>query len=208
MPDSYFITGTGTEVGKTYVTALLLEALNASGRPAVGYKPIACGSREDAEQLHAAGAIGPTLEAVNPEFYKSALSPLAASWIENRPVDWKTLVSGAEALRARFSLVLIEGAGGWKVPVTESLTMADLAVALGAPVLVVVDNRLGALNETLLTLDSISQHGLTCAGLILNHPREERDAASISNVAVLDAMTSVPIIAEVMHGQTEIDVSL
>ena len=102
-------------------------------------------------------------------------------------------------------MVLAEGVGGWKVPCTADKTMADLAVELGWPVIVVVDNRLGALNHTLLTLESIASHGLSCAGLILNQPEEERDAASISNTAVLSQLVEAPILAEIMHDQDEIE---
>ncbi len=201
----FFITGTSTEVGKTFVTVLLLRAYAASGVEAVGYKPVACGSREDADHLHRASAGQLSLDDINPLAYRVPAAPLAAAMIENRPVEWAAMLEGAMHLARDYPVVLVEGVGGWKVPCTAELTMADLATELGWPVIVVVDNRLGALNHTLLTLESIHDHGLHCAGMILNHPGEERDAASVSNAAILAQVTRIPILAEVMHGQTEID---
>ena len=99
----------------------------------------------------------------------------------------------------------MEGAGGWEVPLTADVTLADFAATLALPVIVVVNNRLGAINHTLLTVRNIQQRGLHCAGVILNYVQEERDAASISNHAVLDHCLGVPVLAEVMHGETEID---
>ncbi|MDA7614275.1 dethiobiotin synthase [Verrucomicrobiales bacterium] len=205
MVGGYFITGTSTNVGKTFVTSLLLKAFRASGVAAVGYKPVACGSREDAEALRGACEGEVTLDEVNPLAYRVPAAPMAAVMIENVPLDWDAMLAGARVLRERFPMVLAEGVGGWKVPCTAQKTMADLAVEIGWPVIVVVDNRLGALNHTLLTLESIASHGLSCAGLILNQPEEERDAASISNTAVLSQLVEVPILAEIMYDQDELE---
>jgi dethiobiotin synthetase len=205
MVGGYFITGTSTDVGKTFVTSLLLKAFRASGVAAVGYKPVACGSREDAKALRGACEGEVTLDEVNPLAYRVPAAPMAAVMIENVPLDWDAMLAGARVLRERFPMVLAEGVGGWKVPCTAQKTMADLAVEIGWPVIVVVDNRLGALNHTLLTLESIASHGLSCAGLILNQPEEERDAASISNTAVLSQLVEVPILAEIMYDQDELE---
>ena len=115
---SYFITGTDTGVGKTHVACLLLRALNAAGRPALGFKPIACGDRFDAEALRAAGA-DPALplDLINPVWFRAPAAPLAASMIENRPVDRDGIRKAYAELASRAGTVLIEGAGGWEVPV-------------------------------------------------------------------------------------------
>lgn len=83
--------------------------------------------------------------------------------------------------------------------------MADFVASLNLPIIVVVNNRLGCLNHTLLTVKNIQQRGLTCAGVILNYAHDERDAASISNRMVLQNFLDIPVLAEVMHGETEID---
>jgi len=204
---SYFITGTDTGVGKTHVTALLLRAFNEAGRPALGYKPLACGDRLDADILRAAGA-EPSLplNAINPVFYRVPAAPMAAAMIENRVPDLAAVRAGFDALAARATTVLVEGAGGWLVPISESYSMADLAADLGLPVLVVVNNKLGALNHTLLTVHAIEARGLRCAGLLLNQVADERDSASISNRILLEKLLPhVPILAEIMHGEEILD---
>jgi dethiobiotin synthetase len=135
---SYFITGTDTGVGKTHVTALLLRAFNESGRSALGYKPLACGDRLDAEALRLAGC-QPSLklEEINPVFYRVPASPMAAAMIENRVPDMAAIRDGFDALRKKSEIVLVEGAGGWLVPITATYSMADLAADFALPVLVV-----------------------------------------------------------------------
>jgi dethiobiotin synthetase len=204
---SFFITGTDTGVGKTHVTSLLLRAFNEAGRPALGYKPLACGDRLDADRLKAAGA-DPSLplDAINPVFYRVPASPMAAAMIENRAPDIPAVRAGFDSLRARAGTVLVEGAGGWLVPISATYSMADLATDLDLPVLVVVNNKLGALNHTLLTVEAIVARGLHCAGLFLNQVADERDSASISNRLLLEKLLpDVPIMAEIMHGEEIID---
>lgn len=201
----YFITGTDTDAGKTYVTCLLLEDLRRQGRRVAGYKPFVCGVRTDAHQLLDSSSEGLTLDEINPQWWKSPAAPFAAGLLENRPVELDLAREGFQHLTAGYADVLVEGAGGWEVPLTETETLADFAQGLQLPVIVVVNNRLGALNHTLLTVRNIQQRGLTCAGIILNYVSEERDAASISNKMVLDRFLDVPVLAEVMHGETEMD---
>lgn len=201
----YFITGTDTDAGKTYITCLLIEALRRAGHDAVGYKPFACGDRRDPLALQQASGGVLAVEEINPVFLKVPASPYAAALLENRSVDVEAGRSGFYALAAKHAHVLVEGAGGWEVPLAGKDTLADFAVELGLPVIVVVNNRLGCLNHTLLTVRSIQQRGLKCAGIILNHAQDERDAASISNRRVLENFLDVPVLADVMHGETEID---
>ena len=203
----FFITGTDTDSGKTYVTSLLLRALNAAGQPAVGFKPVCCGDRQDVEALLAAGAPGPTADEVNPVFFAQPLSPLVAGWMANVPFDFEAILTAWKELSGKHEHLLVEGAGGWEVPVTVKETMADVAVALGLPVVVVVNNRLGALNHTLLTVRAVQSRGLKCAAIVLNYPQDERDSASISNPAALrEIFADIPLV-EVMHGETELDLA-
>ena len=203
----YFITGTDTDSGKTYVTCLLLRALNAAGKPAVGFKPVCCGDRLDVEALLAAGAPGPTPDDINPIFFAQPLSPLVAGWMANVPFDFAAITTAWENLSGKHEHILVEGAGGWEVPVTVKETMADVAVALGLPVVVVVNNRLGALNHTLLTVRAVQGRGLKVAAIVLNYPHDERDSASISNPAALrEIFPGIPLL-EVMHGETEISLA-
>ncbi len=203
----FFITGTDTDSGKTYVTCLLLRALNAAGKSAVGFKPVCCGDRQDAEALRAAGAPGPDLDRVNPVFFAQPLSPLVAGWMANVAFDFEAVLTAWEKLSGQHEHILVEGAGGWEVPVTVKETMADVAVALGLPVMVVVNNRLGALNHALLTVRAVQGRGLKVAAMVLNYPHDERDSASISNPAALrEIFPDIPLV-EVMHGETELDLA-
>ena len=202
----FFITGTDTEVGKTYATTLLLKAFVQSGVQAYGYKPIVCGDRQDVVLLAEASASPLPLDLINPLWLKMPAAPLVAAQFQNLNIEWQSLLNGAQHFASQHGeLLLVEGAGGWRVPITPTQSMAELAVDLNLPVLLVIDNKLGAINHTLLTLESIAASGLTCAGLIINHPREERDAASISNISAITSQTNVPILLEIMHGQTEIN---
>ncbi len=199
----YFITGTDTDAGKTYVTCLLIQALRDSGRRAIGYKPLCCGGREDVVALHQASGSPEalTLDDLNPVWLRMAASPLAASMIENRPVDPAALLSGFHRLAEGHDIVLVEGAGGWEAPIRRDYTIADLAAGLGLPVIVVVNNKLGALNHTILTVKNLQSRGLTCAGLLLNHVADMRDSASIGHRALLEDILRVPVLAEIMHGE-------
>ncbi len=201
----YFITGTSTDAGKTYVTCLLLRALTAQGTRAVGFKPVTCGGREDAIALRDAGTPGPDLDLINPVAYRQPLAPMAAALLENRPFDDAPILAAWAELTAQYDRVLVEGAGGWEVPLSKGRTIADLAALLNLPVIVVADNRLGSLNHTILTVRAIQHRGLSCAGIILNHPADSRDLASISNSLILQSMLDVPILAEIMHGETDLE---
>ncbi len=201
----YFVTGTDTEVGKTFFSCLLLKALTGAGHRAAGFKPICCGDRDDAIGLLNAGDSRLLLDQVNPCHLQNATAPYAAALIESREIDLAKIFEAYVFLRSRYEHIIVEGVGGWEVPISRDYSVADLAGDLGLPILVVVNNRLGALNHTILTVRNIRQRGLTCAGLILNHLADERDAASVTNRAVLEEVLEVPVLHELLHGETEID---
>ncbi len=163
-----FITGTDTGVGKTYVTARLIRHLRAQGLDTVGFKPICCGSREDAEILRAAADDALELNEVNPVWLRTPAAPYTAAMIENRAVDLALIRETFAALRARYSSVLVEGVGGWLVPIERDYAVADLAKEMGLPVVVIVKNRLGALNHAALTVQHVRGGGLECAGIVMN----------------------------------------
>lgn len=202
---SYFITGTDTGAGKTRFSCLLIEALRAEGIPAVGYKPVCCGERGDALLLSAASG-GLDTERVNPVWLKAPVAPLVAGMLDNRPVDVAAMHAGFHALAADHPVVIVEGAGGWRVPLAEGYDMADFAADLKLPVIVVVGNRLGALNHTILTVEAIRARGVEIAGLVVNQLSDELDTASITNKGVLEQLTGVPILAEIIHGQDFLEV--
>ena len=105
----------------------------------------------------------------------------------------------------KINCVIIEGAGGWAVPITSDYYVGDLATELCSDVLIVVDNKLGALNKTILTANAIRDKGLHLAGIILNHVEVERDTASISNRSILEGTINPPFIIDILHDETSIE---
>jgi dethiobiotin synthetase len=209
IPSSLFVTGTDTGVGKTYVTSRLVRAFRAKGVDCVGLKPLSCGGLEDAEALLAACDGLLTLNDVNPVRLQAFAAPYVAAMIENRVIDLGLMRETYARLAAKHASVIVEGAGGWLVPLTHDFYIADFAAELGLPVAVVTANRLGALNHTLLTIESIRGRGLTCAGIFLNQartPTEDDELAIQTNRSVLESLAGVPILGVVAHGQATLEV--
>ncbi len=201
---SFFVTGTDTGVGKTWFSRLLIESLRAEGVAAAGYKPVCSGDRTDAFALaEASGNLDPGT--VNPVWFNAPVAPYVASLLENRSLDPAVLTAGFHRLAAAHPAVIVEGAGGWRVPLAEGYAISDLAADLGLPVILVVGNRLGALNHAILTVESIRSRGLEVAGLVINHLEDELDTAAITNKGVISRLTGAPLLAEIIHGQDFLD---
>jgi len=205
---NYFIAGTDTGVGKTYFTALLTRALRQAGFDTAALKPICCGPREDVHILRAAADGELTPEEINPAFFDLPAAPLVAACAENRAVDMDELSAWFQRLRPLRRSWLVEGAGGWLVPVSREKTVADLAVLIGLPVLLVVANRLGCLNHALLTIESIRAHGLPCAGLVLNTLTDDHSVATQTNRDALQECTDVPVLFEIRPGQQSLELAV
>jgi dethiobiotin synthetase len=174
--DGCFVTGTDTGVGKTLVSAALLHTFARQHRRVVGMKPVAAGLiehqghwvSEDVLALRAASTVGVPAELDNPVALPDAMAPHLAAERAGRTVTVAELRAAHRALRAHADVVVVEGAGGWRVPVNDHETLADLARAIGAPVVLVVGLRLGCLNHALLTAEAIRADGLTLAGWVAN----------------------------------------
>ncbi len=203
-----FITGTSTDVGKTYVAALIARTLVDSGKRVGVYKPVESGCRREGDSLVAADArrlweaaeMPGDLSKVCPQCFEAALSPPQAAALENKNVDPLLLRNGIGYWRDRSDFVLVEGAGGWMSPLSAEDYNADLAVDLGLPLVIVVDNRLGAINatlQTILTAQAVAPQ-LPIAGVILNQTELHRGDASVGrNAEELRARCEVPLLAEV-----------
>lgn len=170
---AYFVTGTDTEVGKTFATCALLCLASAQGLRALGMKPIAAGvdhngRNDDVEQLIAASSIKAPRELVNPYCFEAPVAPHIAAAIEGRSIDTNRIAAAARDLAADADLLLVEGVGGFRVPLGDDVDTADLAQRLGLPVVLVVGLRLGCLNHALLTAEAIRSRGLKLAGWIAN----------------------------------------
>ena len=171
----YFITGTDTDVGKTVVTAGLVAAFNKRGTPAVALKPIATGSDDgkkgvspDTEFLMKHAAVALSKEEVTVYSYGPPVSPHIAAAHADERIDLDKVVNSIKKTAKKADLVVVEGVGGWLVPLNESETVADLAVALQLPVIVVVSIKLGCINHAALTMDAIRARGLKIAGWVAN----------------------------------------
>lgn len=200
---SFFLTGTDTGVGKTYTAIRILRLARAAGMRCAGMKPICCGDRRDAELLLAESTEGLTIDELNPVWLKSPLAPLPASLIEKVEINIDRFLDGLKNLRARFDLVVVEGVGGWLVPIRRDYFVADLALEMNLPVVVVAQNRLGCLNHAMLTVRGVTGHGLVCAGVALNLPARVNDIASSTNADILAQITQVPVLPMLTDEMTE-----
>ena len=203
-----FLTGTDTGVGKTYVTALLARALRRTGLDTIALKPVCSGERRDAEILREAcdGELG--LDEVNPLWFQMPAAPYLAARLEGRAISIPALESWFRSVSSGRQSVLVEGAGGWLVPLGDKTLVADLAGALGLPVIVVVASRLGCINHALLTIESIRSRGLECRGLILNSMARESADDALENRALLEQFADVPVLFEITPGQQDIELAI
>jgi dethiobiotin synthetase len=191
---SLFVTGTDTGVGKTHTVVQLLRLLRQGGNSCAGFKPICCGDRQDAELLLRASDESLTIDEINPLWLKTPLAPLAAAHAEKVKIDIDNLTAAFETLQKRVEHVLVEGVGGWMVPIRSNYFVSDLAAALKLPVLIVAQNRLGCLNHTALTVRSVAAHNLGCVGVALNTPPDANEIAATTNAEILREILDVPVL--------------
>jgi len=217
MPDhvpGLFITGTDTEVGKTYVAALIARHLAAAGHKVGVYKPAASGCRleqgklvsDDAVSLWEAAGRPGELRNVCPQCFEAPLAPHLAARQEGRRVDETLLRDGLRYWNDRSDIVLVEGVGGLMSPISDDEYVADLAHDLAMPLVVVARNVLGTINQTLQTLitASVFREGLTVAGVVLNEFDVcEEDVSRETNREELAARCVPPLLAEVGPGAKE-----
>jgi len=170
---SYFITGTDTGVGKTLVSCALLHAFAPQGKRAVGLKPVASGCddddrNEDAKRLRAASNIQTAYRQINPYCFRPPIAPHLAARQAGTSVEFARIMASYRELAGLADEVIVEGVGGFCVPLNDKQTSADLAKELGLPVIVVVGMRLGCINHALLTVRAVSDYQLKCAGWVAN----------------------------------------
>lgn len=202
-----FVTATDTGAGKTFVTCLILKALRERGIDAVGYKPVSCGDRDDGRAIAEASG-GIPIHEVNPVHLSPPVAPYVAGLLGNETLDPAVLLAAYQRLAAAHQVVVVEGVGGWEVPLAVNYRVSDLAKNLGLPVLLVAANRLGVLNHTLLTVGAIRQKGLECLGIILNQLGDELDTAMITNKGILEDLTGLPLLDHLIHDQDFLEESL
>ena len=199
----FFITGTDTGVGKTLFSAALLRALSRLGVRAVGMKPVAAGAEchdgawvnEDVACLREASGIQAPLELVNPYLFREAIAPHLAAEHKGVAIELPRIGAAFDALAGQAEVVVVEGVGGFRVPLGGGRDTADLAQRLNLPVLLVVGMRLGCLNHALLTAEAIAARGLSLAGWVANRI-DPAMLAYDENLATLARLLPAPLLVE------------
>ncbi|MBU1265876.1 MAG: dethiobiotin synthase [Thiobacillus sp.] len=203
-----FVTGTDTGVGKTRVAVALIHALRAQGLRVAAMKPVAAGHapgelNEDVAALMLATNAAVDLRDVNPYAFAAPVAPHIGAQLAGVRIELDVIAAAYLRLAATADVVVVEGAGGWRVPLNERDDMADLAQRLGLPVILVVGLRLGCLNHALLTAESIAHRQLPWAGWVGNHV-DPAMACQAENVAALHARLPGPCLGVQPHLDPEI----
>lgn len=213
MKKRFFVTGTDTDAGKTYVTVGLLKAAKRAGLKSFGLKPIAAGAEQikgdwrndDALLIQQASSVLLPYEQVNPVVLEAAIAPHIAAMKEGRLITASRLEGFIKgALLVPHDFALVEGAGGWRVPLNDRELLSDVAKSLGFPVILVVNMKLGCLNHAILTAEAIARDGLTLAGWVANNGADTMPCYD-ENIATLSAMLTAPLLASIPWCGNELD---
>ena len=192
MHKGIFVTGTGTDIGKTFVTALLVKKLHDAGSAAAYFKAAVSGNERDETYI-----------------YETAVSPHLASRIEGDPVEISTVKAQYKKICDEYEYVICEGSGGIVCPIRcddKEIMLEDIIKALGLPTIIVADAGLGTINSVVLTCEYMKAHGLEIRGLILNN-FHRGDVMEEDNKLMCEKLTEVPVIACVGKNDTDIDIS-
>ena len=206
VPRGLFVTGTDTEVGKTLAATVLMHHYRRRGLKVAGMKPVAAGchetasgwKNEDVEALLAASNVTASIDDVNPYLFREPIAPHVAAARAGRSIDIGRIVASFEALHARADVVVVEGAGGFLVPLSDSEDFGDLAQRLCLPVVLTVGMRLGCINHALLTQEAIIARGLHLAGWIANRIDPHMSAPE-ENLATLEARLRAPLLGVIPY---------
>ena len=217
MSKKLFITGTGTDVGKTYVTGLLIKKLKELGKSAAYYKAAMSGNDRDGEGKlipgdsvfvkNMSGITQPT-EDMCPYVYEHAYSPHLASRLEGNPVKMDVVKAGFQKVCGAYDYVTVEGSGGIRCPICfdeADIQLEDIVRELGLSSLIVADAGLGTINGVVLTVEYMRQKGLPLQGLIFNH-YHKGNVMEEDNLAMCRHITGLPIVACVEDGACELNI--
>ena len=203
----FFVAGTDTDVGKTEISAALLEKANQQGLRTIGLKPVAAGcepseeglQNSDALLLQKTASVKLSYNEVNPISFEAAIAPhIAAEQTGKRLSADRIAALCRGSMMNPHDFLLIEGAGGWRVPFSRKETFADVAKLLGTPVILVVGMKLGCINHALLTVEAIVRDGLRVAGWVANRIDPDMQCYT-ENVATLETMLRAPLLGEVPY---------
>jgi len=205
MKRAFFITGTDTNVGKTYVACKLIRDYVAHGFKVIGMKPVAAGCElvdgdwvnEDVLKLQVASNVKAPRELINPYFFKEPIAPHIAAEKTGIKIEIEVIKRAFDELTKLADIVIVEGAGGFLVPLNEAETIADLAAVLNIPIILVVGMKLGCINHTLLTVEAIKARNLMLDGWIANQAEPgmsscDENVATIAQRTHLNCMANYP----------------
>jgi len=209
MSKGLFITATDTDMGKTTIALALIQNLKRAGFSVTAFKPVAAGCNNtanglrnpDALKLQASSSLDVDYALLNPYAYEPPIAPHIAAENTQQPIKIDTIKQCYEKIRPLADWTIVEGAGGWLVPINNQQTMADVALALDIPVIVVVGMKLGCINHTLLTFDSIKQHGCQITGWIANTLDPNMNNFD-DNLTFLEHKLPAPLLATIPYLQT------
>ena len=216
MSKSLFVTGTGTEVGKTYITALLLKKLHESGFRCAYFKAAMSGNDRapdgtlipgDARHFRQVSGISQPLETMCPFVYETAVSPHLAARLEGNPLELETVKAGFDRLTAQFDYIIAEGSGGIVCPLRydeKKIFLEDVISALKMPCLIVADAGLGTINSVVLTVEYMKARGLVVKGIIFNH-FHPGDVMEEDNKIMCEELTGVPVLACVEENAADLN---
>lgn len=206
MNQSYFITGTDTDVGKTWISLGIVEALKQQGKKVGVMKPISAGCEkttnglrnEDAQLLQKHSNVELEYNIINPYAFEPAIAPHIAAADVGVRIDIETLYQNLCKIQQQSDCAVVEGAGGWLVPLNDFQTMADLGKRFQMPVILVVGMRLGCLNHALLSVAAIRASGLPLAGWIANQVTPNMERLE-ENIQTLQQMIDAPMLGQIPH---------
>ena len=204
--NALFITGTDTHVGKTFVTCGIANKLRENDKQVGVMKPVETGCwngttrhPEDAAAIAKAAGCTAPLTTICPYQFDAPVAPDIAARLEGVHIDSQMLCSTFEQIAGCHDVTLVEGAGGFLVPIKERYLMADLVQDFNIPTVVVVASKLGAINHTLLTLEAAAARNITVRGYILNHVSNATDVATTTNADLLSRCTDIPCLGEIAY---------
>lgn len=217
MSKNIFITGTGTDVGKTFVTGLILKKLKESGRSAAYYKAAMSGNERrtdgslipgDALYVKNISGIAQPLDTMCPYIYESAVSPHLASRLEGNPVQMDTVQAGFNAVCAEYDYVTMEGSGGILCPICfdeKKIQLKDVIKKLNLSCLIVADAGLGTINSVVLTAEYMRARQIPVKGILFNH-FHPGDVMEEDNLRMCEYLTGLKVLACVRDGDTDLDI--
>jgi dethiobiotin synthetase len=214
MTNGILITGTDTGVGKTYVAVCITTALKQRGIDAGVMKPVETGCHvrngrltpRDTLKLMKAARVSDPISLVNPYQFRNPLAPFVAASLEKKKIDANKIISAYQALSGKHDFMVVEGAGGVMVPLSQTYCFLDLAEDLGLPVLIVARPGLGTINHTLLTIAALRKRKLRIAGVVINYAEKRKTGtAEKTNPEVIEEISKVGILAIIPFKTKNID---